>query len=67
VAVGGGRLKRFSKSCGRIMNSLKMALAPALLRTAANLVMALRHVLIHMVVVEATAVVVVVIPVGGDA
>ena len=42
---------RFSKSCGRAVARLKMALAPALLGTTANLAIALCQTLIKYAVV----------------
>ena len=45
-----GRWRRFSKRAGRAWNSLKMALAPALLGTVVNFVMALCEILSIMLV-----------------
>jgi hypothetical protein len=54
AAFGDSRLIRFSSSAGRAWNSLKMALAPALLLpTAANFVMALCEILGIMLLVHA--------------
>jgi hypothetical protein len=50
VAVVVGCLRHLSKSCGRAVNSLKMALAPALLRTLPNFVIALCQVLKNIIV-----------------
>ena len=60
AAAGAGCLRRFSKSCGRAMKSLKMALAPAVLwlllpTAAASLVSAVWYVLFLHIVVAAAA------------